>query len=156
MKKHEYALEFLNDEINTRIIREYLDDSRQSIREISRKIGVAPGTVIARMKQCEDYGLIKKFTAQLDFNKMGLVITAITHVQIKGGGLFEKNNLLNKMREIYAIYKVTGGTDIIIIAKFQSTQELDAFTTKLNETSSIRRTRTYVVLDTIKEDFNKF
>ncbi|MBN1683461.1 Lrp/AsnC family transcriptional regulator [Candidatus Bathyarchaeota archaeon] len=154
MKNNENVVNFLNDEINRKILQEYLNDSRQSYREISRKLGVAPGTIITRMKHLEENGLIKKFTVQINLEKMGYIITAITHMQIRGSSILEKDNILFKLKEANAIYKVTGGTDIIIIAKLKTTMELDKYLTKLNNNKAIRRTHTYVVLDTIKEDFN--
>ena len=48
---------------------------------------------------------------------------------------------------------MTGATDMLIIAKFRSRQELSAFVKGLGDITHVKNTITHVVLNTVKEDF---
>ena len=59
------------DETSQKVLEEYLQDSRQSFREVARKIGISSGTVANRIKDLEEKEIIKKYTTQLDYEKLG-------------------------------------------------------------------------------------
>ncbi|UCH57559.1 MAG: winged helix-turn-helix transcriptional regulator, partial [Candidatus Bathyarchaeota archaeon] len=63
------------DETSTMILRQFLEDSRRSFREVARKIGVSSGTVASRVKEMEEEGVIKKYIALLDYEKLGYELT---------------------------------------------------------------------------------
>ena len=65
----------LVDETSQKVLEEYLRDSRQSFREVARKIGISSGTVANRIKDLEEEGIIKKYTTQLDYEKLGYELT---------------------------------------------------------------------------------
>jgi DNA-binding Lrp family transcriptional regulator len=50
----------LLDDVDEHILKEYIEDSRQSYREIARKLGLSPGTVASRVAKLEERGIIKK------------------------------------------------------------------------------------------------
>lgn len=141
------------DEIDKKIVNEYLQDSRLSYREIAKRLGLAVGTIMTRTKKLELQGIIKDYTVILDHNKLGYDLTAITEITVSKGKLIEMEKEIAKMKVTCAVYDVTGDNDAIIIAKFKNRQELNQFTKKLLSMSFVERTNTHIVLDTIKEDF---
>ena len=141
------------DEIDKKIVNEYLQDSRLSYREIAKRLGLAVGTIMTRTKKLELQGIIKDYTVILDHNKLGYDLTAITEITVSKGKLIEMEKEIAKMKVTCAVYDVTGNNDAIIIAKFKNRQELNQFTKKLLSMSFVERTNTHIVLDTIKEDF---
>ena len=78
---------FLDDDLNMRILNEYLSDARMSFREVARRLDVAPGTIVSRMNQAESLGIIEKFTAKLNHKALGLGVTAIIRLSIAEKGL---------------------------------------------------------------------
>lgn len=141
------------DEIDKKIVNEYLQDSRLSYREIAKRLGLAVGTIMTRTKKLELQGIIKDYTVILDHNKLGYDLTVITEITVSKGKLIEMEKEIAKMKVTCAVYDVTGDNDAIIIAKFKNRQELNQFTKKLLSMSFVERTNTHIVLDTIKEDF---
>ena len=141
------------DEIDKKIVNEYLQDSRLSYREIAKRLGLAVGTIMTRTKKLELQGIIKDYTVILDHNKLGYDLTAITEIMVSKGKLIEMEKEIAKMKVTCAVYDVTGDNDAIIIAKFKNRQELNQFTKKLLSMPFVERTNTHIVLDTIKEDF---
>jgi DNA-binding Lrp family transcriptional regulator len=145
---------FLDDDLNRRILNEYLSDSRMSFREVARRLDVAPGTIVSRVNQAESLGIIEKYTAKINHRAIGLGVTAIFRVTVSERGLLEPDHVIYKRPGVYAVYGVTGDTDIIIIGKFADTEELYEFTEWLNELKEVNGSHTNVVLSTGKEDYN--
>ena len=73
------------DETALRVLEEYVRDSRQSYREIARRLGISSGTVASRAKELEEKGIIEKYTVQLNHEKLGYELTAITEIIISEG-----------------------------------------------------------------------
>jgi len=144
------------DETDKKILRELLADSRQSFRQIARKIGVSVGTVLKRIKKLETEGIIKYYTVMLDHEKVGYDLAAIIELTISKGKLMDVEKEIAKKRNVLAVYDVTGTTDAMILAKFKNRKELNSFVKKLLRIEFIERTNTHVILNTIKEDFRIF
>ena len=141
------------DEIDNKILREYLRDARLSYREVARRVRIAVGTVMARTKRLEAEGVIKSYTAILDHEKLGYDLTAVTEITVSKGKLVEMEREIAKMPVACAVYDVTGLTDALIIAKFRSREDLSDFTKALLAMPFVERTNTHIVLTTVKEDF---
>ncbi len=141
------------DDIDRKILSEYLKDGRLSYREIANRIGVAVGTVLSRTKKMEKEGVIKGYSAILDQEKLGYELTVITEVTVSKGKLLEMEREIAKLANICAVYDITGLTDAIIIAKFHNREDLSRFTKSILRMPFVERTNTHLVLTTIKEDF---
>ncbi len=141
------------DEIDVKILKLLTMDARLSSREIAKKIGISVGTVLSRVKRLEKEGVIKGYSAIIDYGKLGYQLTVITEVTIAKGKLLELENEVAKWPNICCVYDVTGLTDAIVIAKFKTREELSNFTKSLLSLPLVERTNTHVVLTTVKEDF---
>ena len=144
----------LSDDVTTRVLEEYLKDSRQSIREVARKVGVSSGTVASRLREMQEAGIIRRYSAILDYEKLGYELTAITEVTVSDGKMIEVCETVAKMSQATGVYNVTGDADIMIIGKFKNRRELSDFTKKLLIIPHVQRTKTHLVLNTLKEDFS--
>jgi DNA-binding Lrp family transcriptional regulator len=144
----------LSEDVTARVLDEYLRDSRQSIREVARKIGVSSGTVASRLKEMEDTGVIRRYSAILDYEKLGYELTAITEVIVSDGKMIEIGEAIAKLSQATGVYNVTGDADIMIVGKFKTRKELSDFTKKILTIPHVLRTKTHLVLNTLKEDFS--
>ncbi len=144
------------DDIDRKIIGQYVADARQSYHQVAKKIGVAVSTVQARTKKLESEGILKGYTAVLDYEKLGLTVTAITEITTIGGRLPEVENKLSQMPQANAVYDVAGTTDAIVIGKFRSTGELSKFAKAIQGIPNVNRTETHIVLSVVKEQLPKF
>jgi DNA-binding Lrp family transcriptional regulator len=104
----------------------------------------------------EDKGIIKRYTIQVDHEKLGYDLTVLINVNVSGApDFFEENNALTALVEPNAIYNTTGDNDIMIIAKFKNREALSNFTKNLLRMETVQGTKTQLVLKTLVEDFNK-
>jgi DNA-binding Lrp family transcriptional regulator len=141
------------DELDRRIMAEYLDDARLSCREVARRIGTSTATVLSRLRRLEKDGIIKGYTVVLDYEKVGYTVTALTEVVVSGGRLIEMEKEIARMSNTIAVYDVTGETDAVLVSKFRNMDELNAFIKRLLALPYVERTNTHIALTSVKEDF---
>ena len=141
------------DKTDVKILKLLLSNARFSAREIARRIGVSAATVLSRIKSMENLKLIKFYTAILDHEKLGYELTAVIEITVSKGKLLEMEREIANLKNVCAVYDVTGLTDAIVIAKFKKRKSLSSFVKKLLAMPYIERTNTRVVLTTVKEDF---
>lgn len=139
------------DEIDFKLIQEYTQDSRRSLRKIAKKIGVAVTTVQEHTRKLERLGIIKGYSAIVDYEKLGYELTSISEVSVSKGKVVEVEETLAKFPETVAVYDVSGSTDIISIARFKTKEQLNKHIKKVLAIPFIEQTNTHLVLATVKE-----
>src|SRR3989338_1444679 len=121
------------DETDGKILDALLEDSRLSYRQLAAKAGVSVATAMNRVKRLEKEGVIKGYTAVLDYEKLGYDIDAVISLNISKGKLFEVENRIAGNPAVAAVFDVTGDFDSTIIAKFRNRRALDAFLKKIQK-----------------------
>jgi DNA-binding Lrp family transcriptional regulator len=144
---------FALDDIDRRLLKELLKNSKRSYRELAKAIGVSTATVINHVQRLESAGVLKDYTVRLDHERLGYELTVITEIIVSKGKLLETEEAIGRIPNVCAVYDVTGETDAMVIAKFRSRSSLSDFTKKLLSMPYVERTNTHVVLTTMKEDF---
>ena len=141
------------DEIDRKLLDILYLDSRKKLSEIAKHLGVSVGSVHNRIKSLEERGIIKRFTIQIDPEKMGFDLTALMSLQIKVRHLKEVNKDLQQIPEIVALYNVTGEDDILAICRFRDRAHLNDVLQKILEIENIVKTKTQISLLTLKEEY---
>jgi len=144
---------FALDDIDRKLLREILKDSKRSSRELAKAIGVSAATVINHVQRLETGGVIKDYSVRLDHERLGYELTVVTEIIVSKGKLLETDEEIAKIPHVCAVYDITGETDAMVVAKFKSRSDLSEFTKKLLSMPYVERTNTHVVLTTVKEDF---
>jgi DNA-binding Lrp family transcriptional regulator len=149
----EIKVELGLDETDIKILKALVLNARLSSRQIAQKLGIATGTVLARIRNLEKTGVIKGYSAIIDYEKLGYELTAITEITVSKGKLIELEKEIAKFQNVCCVYDITGLTDAMVIAKFKTRKELSDFTKTLLKMPFVERTNTHLVLTTVKEDF---
>jgi DNA-binding Lrp family transcriptional regulator len=144
---------FTLDEIDKKLLKELLKDSKRSYRELAKSIGVSAATVINHIQRLESGGVIIDYSSRLDHERIGYELTVVTEIIVSKGKLLETDAEIAKIPNVCAVYDITGQTDAMVVAKFKSRNDLSEFTKKLLAMPYVERTNTHVVLTTVKEDF---
>lgn len=139
------------DNIDTKILNTLCSNSRLSFRQIAKKHGISTGTVMSRIRAMEKSGIIKKYSALLNYEKLGYDITVIIEMKILKGKLFEVENKISTHPNVKAVYDVTGDSDAVVVATFRNRREMDKFVKKIQTYDFVERTETKLVLNTMKE-----
>ena len=144
------------DELDRKILSILLKDARISYRELARSLNVSVNTVIRRINDMRERGILQDFIPVIDAKKVGLDVAVIIGIVVEGGHLVEVERELARRREVCAVYDVTGEFDAIVVAKFRNTTELNDFIKSTLSMRHVQRTCTFVVLNVVKEDYRVY
>ena len=141
------------DAIDIQILKMLQENSHLSYRRLASKMGISGVMASARIKNLEDRGLVKGYTALLDPVKLGYDLTAVIFIQIEGDYLRNLANELSQMPNVIAVYEITGEFDIVAVVKLKDRESLNALIKDLLVTPHIKKTMTNITLGVVKEDF---
>jgi DNA-binding Lrp family transcriptional regulator len=140
------------DKTDIEILRVLEKNSRLSLRKIAKKVGVSVATVMHRLNRLEKEGVIKGYSALLDYDKLGYELQALISVDVSKGKLFEVEKKIATDPSVHAVYDITGHFDVVVVARFKSRKSLDNFIKKIQTYDFVEKTETAIVLNTIKEE----
>ena len=145
------------DEKDLEILKLLKDNSRLTSRQISKKTRIPITTIHNRIKKLEENGIIKNFTLNLDYKKLGQPILAYILININytlpTGGKISQEDIAKKIRvlsNVEEVNMVTGGMDMMLKSRFANIEELyDFIITKLRTIDGIDKTQTLIVLKSV-------
>ena len=141
------------DNLDRRIINEMSESSQGSYRQIAKRLGIHPTTLIQRVKSLEERGIIKGYRATLDLQKVGFEFMAMVHMDVEGD-LIEVQSVIKGMPSVVAVYDVTGEWDSITMLACNSRDELSRAVKQLLQVPGVKKTNTYMILNVIKDPFD--
>ena len=136
------------------IIRALQEDARSSFRDVARRLGVAVGTVQSRVKKLQTAKIIRNFSVDLDFGKLGYSLIAVIMCQVGGKHLRDVELKLSRIDNVCVVYDITGDFDVAMVAKFRDPTEMDRFIKEVLSMDYVERTVTSIVLNNVKENYN--
>ena len=139
------------DAVDRRILNHVKDHGRDSYREIAKEVGISPSTVMKRIKEMEDIGIIRGYGALLDYDKMGFDIHVIVDVRVAKGKLHQIEKKIARHPSVLMVFDNTGSFDSTVIARFGNRANLDRFLKLLQTYDFVERTETKLILNTVKD-----
>ncbi len=139
------------DDTDYSILRELRANCRRSYRELAQVLGMSPAALIERIKRIEKQGIIKKYSADIDFTKLKYEFTAFINVRINKGALLEVQRKIASLPSVAAVYDVTGDYDSLVYALCKNRSEMSQLIKKINKIEEVQRTNTTLSLNVIKE-----
>lgn len=134
------------DALDARILRLLLEQPRTSVREYARILGVARGTVQARLDRLERDGVITAYGPRLSPAALGHPVTAFAHIEVTQGHLEEVAALLAAVPQIIEAFSTTGGGDLLAKVVARDAAHLEDVIQQLINMPGVVRTRTEVAL----------
>jgi len=134
-----------------KILNILLENSRLSFREIAKKTGISVVTVINKVKKLQQEKIIKSYTTEINYEKIGYDVQVIINIKAVKGKLSEMEKKLSMHPNIFAVYDTTGDFDALVIAKFKTRKKLDYFLKNLQTYDFILKTKTKLILNILKE-----
>jgi len=140
--------DFQIDELDTSLLGELQRDARIGVLELSRRLGVARGTVQARLDRMIAAGVIRSFTANLNLDALGFQVKAYVTVEVKEGQIESVVEPLAKIDEVVEVHSVAAQGDLLCLIAARSNQHLMEVLEKVLAVPDIARTSTAIVLKT--------
>src|SRR3954471_13027281 len=101
------------DDVDRRLVAELAAAPRLGVLEASRRLGVARGTVQARLDKLQARGVITGFGPDIDPGRMGYPVMAFVSLEIVQGRLDEAVAGLRRVPEVLEAHGVTGDRDLL-------------------------------------------
>lgn len=138
------------DDIDTRLIALLRSDARISVATLSSKLGVARGTVTARLRKLEDEQVIVGYTVKLRPESDPNDIRAWMAVQVDGNRTHEVIASLLGEPAAIALHDTNGRWDLLAELRARSPAELSKVLERVRLIKGIRHTETSILLKTFR------
>lgn len=132
------------DATDVQILRILQDDGRISNTELAQRVGLAPPTVLRRVKLLEEHGYIKGYAAMVNPLKLGLTVTAFIFIETAACSKLDSlGDFLISLPGVQEVHRVVGEWCFLLKVRTQSPQTLETLIYhKLRSHPDIRRTFT--------------
>lgn len=134
------------DQLDARLISALRTNPRVGLLEVARQLGVARGTVQARLQKLESSGVITGHGPEIDTQALGYSVTAFVLIELAQGRLGEAAAVMAEMPEVIEADGVSGPHDLICRIVARDTEHLQQLINELLSTPAIRRCTSYIVL----------
>lgn len=146
------------DEKDLRIIKSLKEHSNAHINKISKETRIPLTTIHNREKKLVKEGIIKNYTINIDYAKIGKPIKSYVLITVNQNAYNTKKlsqeeicKLIKKVDGVESIDIVTGTTDIILQIRASSIENLnEIITNKIRNIPEIDKTQTLVVLKEVE------
>ena len=142
------------DEIDVMILSQLQNDSRLSIRELSKRINLSPPSVTERVRRLEDIGIIERYTIKINKKKLGFPIDCIIKVTMKNGEYERFKTFIKDFPKSEWCYRIAGDGCFLVKLSISDLNEVEEF---INEISSYALTSTIVAFSSVEinDDISK-
>ncbi|MGH3663567.1 MAG: Lrp/AsnC family transcriptional regulator [Micromonosporaceae bacterium] len=135
------------DELDVRLIRLLADEPRVGVLECSRRLGVARGTVQARLDKLVERGVIRGFGPQVAPAALGYTVTAFMTLEItQSRGHDEMAAHLATVPEVLEAHTITGPGDLLCRIVARSNADLQRVIDGIVSHRGVVRASTHIAL----------
>jgi len=144
------------DELDRKILRALQLDARVKNADLARELGVAPSTMLERVRRLEERGYFSGFKAVINPEKLGLTVQAMISVSLgqhttQTIGPFEA--AVKAISNILVCYHVTGRFDYILHVVAKNLKQLGILVKeRIASMPGVGKTETFLVFSEIKND----
>ena len=118
------------DELDRKILAELQEDAEQSLDEIARKVGSSKTPVWNRIRRMREQGVIKRQTAILDPEELGLEACFFVLIRTSEHEAEWQHKFLTALRErpeVLEAHRLAGDIDYILKVRVKNARAYDTF-----------------------------
>lgn len=134
------------DELDVALLTLLRTEPRVGMLEASRRLGVARGTVNARMERMRSAGVITGFGPDLDLRALGYAVLAFSILELSQGRIRDVTELLSSIPEVLEAHTVAGRGDLLIRIAARSNDHLMDVIESILASPHIARAETMIAL----------
>jgi Transcriptional regulators len=135
------------DRLDGRLIRLLAQQPRIGVLECSRRLGVARGTVQARLDRLQAVGVIRGFGPELEPAALGYPVTAFATLEISQGQGQDVRAHLAAVPEVLELHTITGQGDMLCRIVARSNADLQRVIDRVVGFDGIVRAATAIALE---------
>lgn len=134
------------DILDGRLIAALAEAPRSGVLELARRLGVARGTVQARIDKLLARGVITGFGPDIDPEAMGYEVLAFTTLEISQGRLHDVVAHLREIPEVLEAHAISGTGDLHCRIVGRTNHHLQDVINRMLEVQGITRSTTVIAL----------
>lgn len=134
------------DETDRKLIAALRADGRASIASLAAGLGLARGTLRARIESLRARGVIRRFTIELGAEHEPDAVRAVMTIELTGSMSRSVIRTLEAMPEITALYTTNGAWDLVAEIRVGSLPEFDMVLRRARAAPSVSNSHTSLVL----------
>jgi len=137
------------DDLDARLVELLRAEPRVGVLEASRRLGVARGTIQARLDRLQRLGVVTGFGPDIDPAALGYAVTAFVTIELRQwGGRDEVAGRLADIDEILEAHTITGAGDMLCRVVATTNADLQRVIDAIVGTPGVMRTSTVIALAT--------
>lgn len=140
------------DDVDKKICVALGEDARQSLAQIGAQVGLSASAVNERIRRLMQRGVLRRFTAEVEADAVGLPVTAFVWVSLAAGvdeGAFRV--AMAQECSVTACHHVTGPWSYLVQIRAQGLASVEDFLARLKAAGWIARSETNLALSTVVE-----
>ncbi|MEK9726469.1 MAG: Lrp/AsnC family transcriptional regulator [Candidatus Margulisiibacteriota bacterium] len=135
------------------ILKELLNNGRETNLEISKRIKLAPSATLGRIKSLEDDGYIEGYSARINHNKVGIKLICYTHVRVESNNYIDEvANELCLIDEVLEVYEVMGGASYFVKLAAENNEDTQQIIQKIGNIKKVNHIESFLVLRQLKNE----
>ena len=134
------------DELDARLVKLLSEQPRVGLLEVARQLGVARGTVSARLEKLLARGVITGFGPEIDPHALGFGILAFVWLDIYQGRLDEAVEQLRGVPEVLEAIATSGDRDLLCRVVARDPEHLQEIVNTMVRSESVRRSTSHIAL----------
>jgi DNA-binding Lrp family transcriptional regulator len=134
------------DQLDARLLLTLRAHPRIGLLEVSRRLGVARGTVQARLDKLVARGVVTGFGPEVDPTHMGYPVVAFVFLEISQGRLTDAVEHLEHVPEVLEAHGTSGDRDLLCRVVAHTPGHLQEIVNRILDTPAVRRSTSYVAL----------
>lgn len=143
-------IEFSIDDFDWKLINILVNNGRMSNIEIAEKLNTSETTVRRRIDNLLNKGIIRGFSALLDYKKLGNTLKANIHLKVKSSAIDKVAAFLLKTKNSCGVYRVIGRHNLYTEIIFGNIQLFQSYIDQLSEIEDIEEIEYLIVTHAFK------
>jgi Lrp/AsnC family transcriptional regulator, leucine-responsive regulatory protein len=109
-----------------KLLHELQANSRLSLAELARRIGLSPTATGERLRQMEETGILRACTIDIDREALGLEVLAFIRMSCPGQNYHRFLDYVQSLEEVRECHHLTGGDDFLLKVTTTGLADLEA------------------------------
>jgi DNA-binding Lrp family transcriptional regulator len=128
------------DDLDRRILDLLGENARMPNSRLAELVGIAPSTCLQRVRALTESGVIRRFTVDLDPQRLGYHLQALVSIRITPGARGQLPAFADQLRalpEVTQFFYLAGASDFLVHFQARTTEDLRNFVTEQLSTNPI-------------------
>lgn len=129
------------------------EDGRVSFSEMAEEIGLSTSGARRRIMQLEENGIIKGYTAKIDFEKAGYEVAAFLNIDVNSGEERRVAGILSRCKDVCEVHRTTGNHSLVAKVRAEDLESINKFVDERVSTyNGVKSVSTTMAMKTYKEE----